>query len=219
MPQIPEKERCEEGVTYNWALWSIDYLGELANIHGSGSTMVQIWLYRAKCAYLTKNVILPYLKIELIANLKDEKYTLIVDESTDTAEHKNSSILVQFFCERNKCIETHFMELVLIQEAKAENIFSIIEEKITECGQNLQNCLSFGSDGMSTMVGKNKTLCTRICSESTNCVQMSGIHHSLALLYRTCCWQTTIYHWIASSLSSTLVLKQWFAEKKLQITF
>ena len=76
---------------------------------------------------------------------------------------------------------TEFVALLPIQEANAENIFSLIEEEIAKCGQTLQNCIGYGSDGASTMVGKNNSVWTRLKSVSPFCVQMRCICHSMAL--------------------------------------
>ena len=168
-------------VVCHCSLRSIDHLGELLVRHGTGSTLGQIRLHRTKCACLITNVIAPSLKDQLIVDLKGKKYTLIIDESTDVSIHKHLCLLVRFFCEREHCIQTRFLELVPILDAKAENIFSIIEERIAAHGQVLINCIGLGVDGAATMVGKNNSVWTRIVAASPHCVLMKCICHSLAL--------------------------------------
>ena len=60
-------------------------MSEIMVAHGAGSTLGQIKLHRTKCIALIKNVISPELKSDLIQDLQNKKYTLIIDESTDVS--------------------------------------------------------------------------------------------------------------------------------------
>jgi hypothetical protein len=51
--------------------------------HGHGGTMQYKKLFRSKCAYLIKNIISPALKTDLIDNVQNKKYAIILDESDD----------------------------------------------------------------------------------------------------------------------------------------
>ena len=100
--------------------------------HGSGSTLENICLHRDKCSGLIRNVISPSIKNELVAELKDKQFAIIIDESTDIAIHKNLCLLVRFFSDKRKCVVTEFVALLTIQETNAENIFSLIEGEIAK---------------------------------------------------------------------------------------
>ena len=99
--------------------------------HGVGSTLGKIHLKRDKCTALIKNVIASSMEQELKRDLRNKKFCLIIDESTDISVHKNLCILIRFFCDRTGSVETRFMALIPVKEATAESIFSLIEKKLS----------------------------------------------------------------------------------------
>ena len=75
-------------------------MSEIMVAHGAGSTLGQIKLHRTKCIALIKNVISPELKSDLIQDLQNKKYTLIIDESTDVLTQKYLCILVRYLSDK-----------------------------------------------------------------------------------------------------------------------
>ena len=47
-----------------------------------------------------------------------------------------------------------FLGLFPIQEATGENVFNVINKEIISCGQPLENCICYGSDGAANIVKK-----------------------------------------------------------------
>ena len=125
--------------------------------------------------------------------------------------HKHLCVLVRFFSDKLKQVSTFFLSLISVHEATAENLFNLIEEEIVACGQSLENCIGFASDGASTMVGCNNSVWTRIKAKSPMCLQVKCVCHSLAL-----CVQNA-----AGKLPSTIVfllteIPAWFSNSDLR---
>ena len=115
-------------------------------------------------------------------DIKDEKFALLVDESTDVSAEKHLCIVIRYYSKKEKRIATELVGLVSVTEATGEALFNAIKAAVEDIGQSLRNCLGFASDGASVMVGNNSYVWTRIQEESPNCIQMRCICHSLPLV-------------------------------------
>ena len=121
-----------------------------------------ITLHRTKCSKLITEVISPAFKQELMNDVKDEKFALLVDESTDINAEKHLCIVIRYFSKKENRIVTELVGLVSVTVATGEVLFHAIKTAIEGIGQSLSNCLGFASDGASVMVGGNNSVWTRI---------------------------------------------------------
>jgi len=149
-------------MTCHCAIRTIDHLSEIMIAHGHENTMEHIELHRSKCACLNKNIISPALKTDLIGGFQNNKYAIIIDESTDISTQKHLCMLVRFLSDRRKEIVTGFIDLIPVQEAAGEKIFNLFDEEIKRSDQSLANCIGFTKDGASYMVGCNNSLWSRL---------------------------------------------------------
>lgn len=138
-------------------------------------------MHRTKCSKLLTKAVSPALKQELRNDIKDEKFAVLVDESTDISTEKHLCIVVRYYSKKEKRIMTELVGLEPVTEATGEVLFDKIKAAVENIGQSLSNCVGFASDGASVMVGQNNSVWTRIQEESPNCVLMRCICHSLAL--------------------------------------
>jgi hypothetical protein len=101
---------------------AVDHLSEIMTAQGHGSTLQHIKLHRSKCACLIKNIILPAVKTDLIDDIQNKKYAIILDESSDISTQKHLCILVRFLSDKRKENVTGFLSLIPVQEATGEKI-------------------------------------------------------------------------------------------------
>ena len=66
-------------------------------------------------------------------------------------------------------------------EATGEVLFNDLKESLTNIGWSLVDCIGFGCDRASSMVGKHNSVWSRIKQESPNCLLVPCICQSLAL--------------------------------------
>ncbi|KAF8777684.1 Zinc finger protein 862 like protein [Argiope bruennichi] len=197
--------------TCHSAIRTIDHLGEIIVQHGIGSPLGELKLHRTKCISLIKNVISPALKSDLIKDLQEKKYALIIDESINISVQKYLCILVRFWSDRRKEISTQLLGLIPVQEATGENIFNVINEEIKSCGQTLENCIGFASDGAANMVRCNNSVWSKLKTVSPYCVQLRCICHSLAL-----CIQHAVSK-LPSNIGFLLVeIPSWFSHSSIR---
>ena len=168
-------------VTWHSAIaMAIDHLSEIIGNYGKGSVLETLKLRRTKCTQIIKNVICVALREDLKKDIKDKKFVLLIDESTDIAIQKHLRVMVRYFSESVGC-KTAFLGLVPVSSATAQRIYDELKIELGRYDMMLENCIGFSSDGAATMVGKKNSVWTRIKEVSPNCVQMKCICHSLAL--------------------------------------
>ncbi|XP_064082008.1 uncharacterized protein LOC135198395 [Macrobrachium nipponense] len=159
----------------------IDHVGEVIKMHGKGSPIGSINLHRTKCSKLITNVISHAYQEELMKDIQGEKFALLVDESTDVSTEKQLCIVVRYFSRAEMRIVTEFLGLFTVSEVTGEALFSTINRAVQNVGLQLSDCVGFGSDGASVMVGAHNSVWTRIKATAPNCVQVKCVCHSLEL--------------------------------------
>ena len=75
-----------------------------------------------------KNVISPFLK-DLITDWKNQKFSIIVDESTDISAYKHLCILEWYFSKKLQSVATRFLGIVPVPEATGEMILMPLKRK------------------------------------------------------------------------------------------
>ncbi|CAM1306207.1 Uncharacterised protein g4276 [Pycnogonum litorale] len=199
------------GIACHSAVRSVDHLGEIMKRHGEGSTVGNIRLHRTKCTKILTNVVAPALKENLTEKLKGKKYSVLVDESTDISSDKNMAVVLRYFDETLNEIATAFAGLLPVSSTTGVILFEALVECLRSFGLSLADCIGYGSDGASNMVGEHNSLWSRIREESPNCIQMRCICHSLSL-----CIQHA-FEKLPSNLGFLLKeVPKWFSKSKIR---
>ena len=166
---------------YHMSFQVVDHLGEVIAHNGEGSPLGRVKLHHTKCSKLVTEVVAPALKEELRVDIKEKKFAVLIDESTDVASHKLLCVVLRYFSGREGQILTEFWDLLQVVEATGELLFNALKQSLTNIGLSQVDCIGFGCDGASSMVGKHNSVWTRIKQESPNCHLVPYICHSLAL--------------------------------------
>ena len=66
-------------------------------------------------------------------------------------------------------------------EANGETLFHALRSCLEGIGLRIQDCISYGCDGTSVVVGEHNSIWSRLRDVSPNCIQVKFICHSLAL--------------------------------------
>ena len=163
------------------AIMTIDHLGEVITKNGKGSKLEKIKLHRRKCTKIIMNVVATAMKEDLTKDVKGKKYSIIADESTDISTTKLLCAMIRYHSEKENKIMTAFVDLVPGIEAYGENLFHALKTCLNGIGLKLNDCIGYGCDGVSVMVGEHNSVWSRIRSVAPNCIQVKCICHYLAL--------------------------------------
>ncbi|XP_057324621.1 uncharacterized protein LOC130667150 [Microplitis mediator] len=115
-------------------------------------------LHRTKCAMLMKNILGPCMLEDLVNDVKECPYSLIIDESTDISTEKVLCIMIRYFSKKKKKIITTFYRLVKISDATANGIHSALTKQLETDGLPLKNLVGIGVDGANVNVGVNHSM-------------------------------------------------------------
>lgn len=135
------------------AVRSIDHLGELLTVLGEGSQLEKIRIHRTKCSKLIKNVISPAMLTELVSDIGDQGFSLIVDESTDVSVIKYLAFCVRYFSMKHKRIVNDFLGMVEVEKATGIILCNSTLEYLASIGLNYKNVIGIASDGAANMIG------------------------------------------------------------------
>jgi hypothetical protein len=135
------------------AIRSIDHLSELLSVLGKGSALENVRIHRTKCSMLIKNVISPAMVADLINDIGDQRFSLIVDESTDISVIKYLAFCVRYFSLKRKSIVTDFLGFVEVEKATGIILCDSTIEYLTAVGLDYNKVIGIASDGAANMIG------------------------------------------------------------------
>lgn len=108
---------------------------------------------RTKATYVTNNF-LNTQQLETISNkLKINKFSIIIDETTDINTEKSLVIVTRFYDETIKKVTDSFFGLIKIENCSAENIFSTILNHFKKHEIPIENMVGIAADNAAVMKG------------------------------------------------------------------
>ena len=131
---------------------SVDHLSDIVKQSmplNSGADSIR--LHRTKCTALLKKVIAPYFQKELINDMKDTPFSIILDESTDIACIKHLCVCVRYFSKSAGKIISQFCGLVEVSDSTAEALYQHVQDFFTAINIDLGNCIAIGTDGAANL--------------------------------------------------------------------
>ncbi|XP_030758365.1 uncharacterized protein LOC115884055 [Sitophilus oryzae] len=115
---------------------------------------------RLKATKLITGILGPAFKAEIVMDLKLEKFSIIIDETTDVSSKKSLVIVVRYWKEGR--VQDQFFDLVAVEDATSEALFNIIKNILSVNNIPFENIIGFGSDNASTMMGTVKGVQARL---------------------------------------------------------
>ncbi|CAF4956521.1 unnamed protein product [Pieris macdunnoughi] len=141
----------------------------------------KIHLHRTKCSQIIKNVLSPHFAENLKEDLKDQPYSLLIDESTDISVHKYLGIIIIYYSCSHKKIMSTFLDLPMLNECDADGIVGTIKATLARFNIPLQNLMGIGTDNASVMTGVNNGVYAKLKKDLPSLVLVRCICHSLQL--------------------------------------
>ncbi|OAF65615.1 hypothetical protein A3Q56_06672 [Intoshia linei] len=163
------------------SILSIEHLTKLLNTFKISNTLVR--LGRTKCSQLIKNVISPVYFKEIVTALKDQPFSLIIDELKDISCEKYLCVVIKFYSPKYCRIFSIFLGLIHVTQTDADTLYGLLIKFCQDCGINIKNCFSLATDLASNLCGVNNSLYTKLKENNTNLILLKCICHSLNL----CC--------------------------------
>ncbi|KAK3923983.1 Zinc finger protein 862, partial [Frankliniella fusca] len=165
---------------HNVALYTSDHVVDMLKARITDSDIVKkMKLDHTKCTAIVKNVLGKTEKEKLVNTLKTEKYSVLVDESTDVAGKKNMVVL------------TNVPLLKIIElgaaDCSAEKMFQKFEEELAKLQVPIINIIGLASDHATVMIGEHNSFASRLKARCPWLVLMDCVCHSSHIAAKNAC--------------------------------
>jgi len=163
-----------------------DHLTDLIkSIPSDGEVIKKISCDRTKCSAIVGNVLGLQAKQDLIEKMRNNFFSIIIDESTDTSDVKQLAIVIRTFV--NAEISDEFFTLLEVTSGTAQGLYESFTSYFeTEAIPYKQNAVGFAADGANTM-GIHNSFQSLIKKDIPHIFIMKCICHSLALVAAYAC--------------------------------
>lgn len=213
---------CEENLPFSLADKLTFFLKK---VFPQETAVRNLKLKRQKATQLAVKIMAPYAKDVLFSRIKKEKFSIIIDETTDIGSSKSLAILARFFNEEKNCTNDVLLSLIEVKDATAVGLFNAIKQLLDDNVIPYSNIVGFGADNANVMMGdlngvrkKLTEICPGIVVQRCNC-------HNLHLSASNACkklptsveqFVRDIYTYFSHSVKRSNELKEFqiFAEEK-----
>ena len=172
---------------HNISLNSADHLIDLLkNSLPDSEILKNTYLKRTKTKQIIDKIA-SYEKSNVIEKLKNNQFSLIIDETTDIGTTKCCGIISKYFDKEINKIETRLLgieNIFLTKEnmsASGERLFEIIMNYFTTYNIPHDNFIGFASDGASNLIGINNSLVSRLLKQFPGLTVIKCMCHSMHL--------------------------------------
>lgn len=161
---------------------SVDHLGMLIkDLDPASSVLKELKLHRSKCSSLIRNVISPCFLEDLLEEVGDSHYSMIIDETTTIDTKKLMCMMIRFFSEKQNKIITQFYRLIEIESADATSMADVFKAQLTVDGLKTEKLLGIGVDGANVMIGEHHSFSSMLKEENPEMIIIKCVCHSLHL--------------------------------------
>jgi hypothetical protein len=174
-------------IEHNISFNTMDHLSELIRTTFSDSEIAKnVKCNRTKTRAIITNVIGSYSSDIIIDVLQKEKFSLIVDESTDKGTIKHLALVARSFYENDA--QDYFLGLIQVPIATAEALYEAITSYFEKNKINYKdNFIGFASDGANVMMGAHNSLASRLQQDIPHLFIMKCVCHSFNLCASYAC--------------------------------
>ncbi|CAG9793241.1 unnamed protein product [Diatraea saccharalis] len=148
---------------------------------------------RTKARAIVVNVIGKTAEENLIKNLREKEFALLVDESTDKSAIKHLALIARLV-NTNYEVGDKFLTVIPITNGSAKVLYQKTVEYFNEKEiPYKKNLLGFASDSANVMFGGNNSMITHLKNDIPNLFTMKCICHSFALCASHACENYCLY--------------------------
>lgn len=152
-----------------------------ASIYEDSQVAANMKLKRTKTTGLLKNVLAPHFNTSLCSKLKNNKFSLIMDETTDLGSIKQCAFTVIFFDKEVNELKVQYLHMVECASGDANNLYKTLKETLEKNGIPMENMVGFCSDTTAVMAGSHHSVFTELKKELPQICLLKCSSHQLHL--------------------------------------
>ncbi|XP_066587598.1 protein FAM200A-like [Prorops nasuta] len=140
-------------------------------------------LGKTKVRNIITKVLCPYETERVSEDLKRHRFSVFVDETTDSTNEKKMTLITRHFDSKSLCIQDNLLHLINLdaKDCSADKIFHAFNNEMNRREIPVSNVIGLSCDNASVMIGKHDSFKTRLLNISPKLVTMPCICHSSAL--------------------------------------
>jgi hypothetical protein len=112
-------------------------------------------MHRTKCTEIINAVLAPYFLKNLVADEGEQRFSLLLDESTDVSVSKYLGVVIWYFSDTKQTMLSTFLGLVELEGGDAKSIARAVVAFLEKCCLKKEKLLGIGTDNASVMTGIN----------------------------------------------------------------
>lgn len=145
----------------------------------------QMALGRRKCATLVQNLGNHVLQ-ELVNKLRQHKFSIILDETTDCTTNKALALVVKFFDHEQNRMKTAMLDIINVFDgneagSSGEGLYNLLIKCLENYKIPLTNLIGLAADGAANIMGKINSLTSRLRKDLPDIVIFKCVSHSIHL--------------------------------------
>jgi hypothetical protein len=130
----------------------------LRDLFPSDQALRDVTLGKQKATNVIRQVLGFYSIQECIVKLKANKFSLIINETTDSSTTSQLAVLAVYFNEDDYRLEIILIDLIPLKDGTASTIYTSVLECMRERGIPMQNVIGFCADTCNVMFGANHSV-------------------------------------------------------------
>ena len=141
-------------VEHNLPFAAVDHLFDICKKALPDSNIVKnISMKRTKLSYIIQDGIAHHEKMQITDICKSNKFSIIIDESTDISVTQILAIVVRYFDNTVHDVIDSLLETIVVERGTALGLYESVKSLLQERDIPLGNIIGFGSDNCSSMMG------------------------------------------------------------------
>ncbi|KAL1478592.1 hypothetical protein MTO96_034971 [Rhipicephalus appendiculatus] len=142
---------------------------------------------RTKCVAIIKNVLGEQSRQEIVECLRKQKFSLLVDESTDKGTVKHLSLVARVMNDNGDVVDA-FLDLVPVSDATASSLYSSLKAVFSNAEIPYKtNLIGFVADGANVMMGSRHSVAPLLQADIPGIYIMKCVCHSFYLCASCAC--------------------------------
>ncbi|XP_076066039.1 uncharacterized protein LOC143039686 [Oratosquilla oratoria] len=149
-------------------------------------------IHRTKCSEVVQ-ILGNFFKENTVQQLRTNKFSIIIDETTDLSTTKSCTVIVRFYDSDTNLLETKFLDLIDVYEGEnaggstGQNLFNMLVTTFERYRIPMNNLIGFAADGAANIFGTHNSVCSRLYSNFPGITAIKCVSHSIHLCCSDAC--------------------------------
>ena len=132
---------------------------------------------RAKAKCIVKNAVSAHFHEKHEQNLKNTRFSIIIDETTDVSTCKELAIVTRHYDKQSLTVQSHLYDLLDVPQADAEKLYQTLVNTIQTDNISLKKVIGFAADTCNVMFGEHNSVVSRLKDKLSNIFVVRYICH------------------------------------------